>query len=280
MFNKKYIFGSILVIAAIILVMSGCSDKKASKEDVRYKIVNSSDSNVLSVTGDTVSEKNGCVLSSHFTVGDKIVFRMNAVDPSTGKQASKDAKLQLHLSTGETLDMVYGEHPPGGKATFWTVAYPVTKDTPTGALDYYVTAQDGDKKGEFHPFDVAPSKLTIDGPGTASASAQAAPAATEQKSEDTANIQTSQNITVTATNFKFDKDKYYVKAGQEVTLTLKSKEGSHGLMIMGLGQDVAINQPNGTVKFTPTKPGEYEIHCSVFCGEGHGQMTATLVVVA
>jgi len=160
--NKKLIFSGFLLIAALIFALSGCGEKKASTEQVHYKIVNTSDNNVLSITGDTVSEQNGCVLSSHFKAGDKIIFRMNAVDPNTGQQASKDAKLQLHLSTGETFDMVYGEHPVGGKTTFWTVAYPVTKDTPTGALDYYVTAQDGDKKGEFHPFDVAPSKLTID----------------------------------------------------------------------------------------------------------------------
>jgi len=43
--------------------------------------------------------------------------------------------------------------------------------------------------------------------------------------------------------------------------------------------NVSIDEPNGTVKFTPTKPGEYEMVCSVFCGVGHGDMKATLVVV-
>ena len=46
-------------------------------------------------------------------------------------------KLQVHLSTGNVLDMEYGEH---AEDHFWTVNYTVTPDTPTGQLDYFVTA--------------------------------------------------------------------------------------------------------------------------------------------
>lgn len=79
---------------------------------------------------------------------------MDVTDPATGKQA-EDAKLQVYLSTSEELDMYKGPHPSGDTdpvPEFWTGAYEVTEDTPTGILNYSVTAKFGDKKGEFKPF--------------------------------------------------------------------------------------------------------------------------------
>lgn len=115
----------------------------------------------LFVYGDIVSGK-GCVLASRFTVGDKIVFRVNVIDPLTGEQV-EDAKVAVHLSTGEVLEMELGLHPPNQENAekFWTVAYEVTEDTPTGTLEYFVRAETDTKSGEFRPFRVAPSMLTI-----------------------------------------------------------------------------------------------------------------------
>jgi heme/copper-type cytochrome/quinol oxidase subunit 2 len=197
---------------------------------------------------------------------------MNAIDPNTNEQ-NKEAKLTLNLSTGEKLDMKYGKH---GDDNFWVVAYPVTAETPTGKLDYFVTTENGDLKGEYRPFNVAPSLLTI-----VDASAVNGETAPEEKKEepktDETAVKTNQNVDIIATDFKFNEKKYFVKAGEEATLKLTSKEGTHGIMVEGL--NVSINKPNGTVKFTPKEAGEYKILCSVFCGAGHGDMTATLVVV-
>ncbi|NJD03856.1 MAG: hypothetical protein FIA99_14935 [Ruminiclostridium sp.] len=115
----------------------------------------------LSVYGDVVS-KNGCVLQSRFTVDDRIVFRINVIDPATNKQ-SENAKVTLHLGTGENLEMKLGLHPAKdpNAPKFWTVGYTVTDKTPTGTLDYYVTAEENDKTGEFRPFNVKPSLITI-----------------------------------------------------------------------------------------------------------------------
>jgi plastocyanin len=272
MVKKRTVILGLLLLAFMLLV-SACNSKKTSKpEDEK---ATDKESGYLAVTGDTVSEQGGCVLASRFTVGDKIVFRMDAIDSKTNKQV-EDAKLQVHLSTGEVLDMTYGEHPPDADnaAKFWTAAYPVTDKTPTGTLDYYVTAEAGEKKGEFRPFNVAPSLLTIVDAKAVNGQPQEEQKTTE---EAAANIKTDQNVNIVATNFKFDKDKYYVKAGEEVTVKLTSKEGSHGLTIEG--QNFSIGDPNGTAKFTPEKPGEFPIMCSVFCGEGHAGMKSTLVVV-
>lgn len=140
------------------LVLSACSDKEdeATKDEGAQDVAAPS-GELLALSGDTVSEQGGCVLASRFMAGDKIIFRANAIDPETNEQL-KDAKLQVHLSTGETLDMEYGPH---DQDNFWVVAYPVTEDTPTGALDYYITGESGDAKVELHPFDVTPSKLMI-----------------------------------------------------------------------------------------------------------------------
>jgi len=263
--RKAFFIGLFFTIA---MLLSACGNDKADQKESGTKTAD--EVKTLAVSGDTVSEKAGCVLQSRFSAGDKIIFRMNAVDPNTNKQA-KNAKLQVHLSTGEVLDMKLQRHPPTDKSApqFWTAAYEVTKDTPTGILDYYVTATDGDKKGKYQPFKVQQSMLTI-------VSKDSGTAKKSTDSGKTSSHQTTQNLKITATNFKFSKEDYYVKAGQEVTLTLTSKEGVHGLMIDGL--DVNIKAPGGTAKFTPKKAGDYQIHCNTYCGEGHGNMTATLHV--
>ncbi|QTM98107.1 cytochrome C oxidase subunit II [Sediminibacillus dalangtanensis] len=82
-------------------------------------------------------------------------------------------------------------------------------------------------------------------------------------------------LNISATNFKFDQEEYTVQSGEEVTINLTSEEGNHGLAIDEF--DVNI-EGDGTATFTPEEPGEYEIYCSVPCGEGHSDMKSTLVV--
>ncbi|WP_235000438.1 cupredoxin domain-containing protein [Virgibacillus dakarensis] len=49
----------------------------------------------------------------------------------------------------------------------------------------------------------------------------------------------------------------------------------HGLAI----DDFDVNiEGDGNATFTPDKPGEYTIYCSIPCGQGHSDMTSTLVV--
>ena len=83
------------------------------------------------------------------------------------------------------------------------------------------------------------------------------------------------NVEIIATNWDFDQEKYTVNAGEEVTITLSNEEGMHGISIDGF--DVAISG-DGKATFTPEEPGEYTIRCSIPCGQGHADMTSTLVV--
>ncbi|WP_249870002.1 cupredoxin domain-containing protein [Oceanobacillus saliphilus] len=84
------------------------------------------------------------------------------------------------------------------------------------------------------------------------------------------------NVSITLTNFDFDQDQYVVQSGEEVTITLVNEEGNHGISIDEL--DVNM-QGAGEATFIPEEPGEYIIYCNIFCGDGHDEMTATLVVL-
>jgi heme/copper-type cytochrome/quinol oxidase subunit 2 len=264
MFKKKSIL--IGLVLSVLLIISACSSDKTSQTNKEETPVKTS----IALSGDTVSEKGGCVLASRYKAGDKIIFRMNAIDPSTNKQI-EEAKLTVHLATGEKLDMKYGKH---GDDHFWVVAYPVTAETPTGSFEYYVTAEAGEAKAEFRPFNVAPSLISI--VDEEAVTGEEAPKE-EPKAEETAKAQPNQNVEIIATDFEFDKKEYVVKAGEEITVTLTSEKGSHGIDIQGMNK--TIKAPNGKVTFTPDKPGEYPIVCNVFCGAGHGEMTAKLIVV-
>lgn len=256
---------ALLLVTMVVLI--ACNNDSGEKEASTEKDVGS-----LVITGDTVTEQGGCVLASRFSPGDKIIFRNNVLDGLTNEQV-KDAKVQVHLSTGETLDMKYGKH---GDDNFWVVAYPVTKDTPTGTLDYSVTAEYKEQKGEFKPFNVAPSLLTIVSEDVAQTPKEEPVSA----DADVSAVETNQAVDIIGKNFEFHGLKgekaFYVKAGEEVTLSLKSEEGMHGITVEGL--DVNLEK-DGTVKFTPEKAGEFNMMCSVFCGAGHSDMTAKLVVV-
>lgn len=82
-------------------------------------------------------------------------------------------------------------------------------------------------------------------------------------------------LTITATNWQFDKPEYRVKKGETLKVTLESKDGAHGIKIAKLGVDIGTNKSKDV---TFDKPGTYDIQCSIPCGAGHAKMTAKLIV--
>lgn len=83
------------------------------------------------------------------------------------------------------------------------------------------------------------------------------------------------SITISATNWDFDKEEYIVKSGEPVTIHFKSVEGVHGIGIEGTEVQNILDDGQQEVTL---EPGEYRIYCSIPCGQGHADMTATLVV--
>lgn len=89
-------------------------------------------------------------------------------------------------------------------------------------------------------------------------------------------------IDVVASRFAFDPATIDVTVGERVRLVMRSADGVHGLEIKKFRVKKEI--PRGgaavTVEFTAAAEGRFPILCSEFCGDGHEEMTGTLVVHA
>ena len=88
-------------------------------------------------------------------------------------------------------------------------------------------------------------------------------------------------IEMTARRFAFIPDRVKVVEGDHVTLAVRSADGTHGIEIKKLKvrQDIPRGGSVVTVAFTAPAPGNYDIVCSEYCGRGHNDMKATLVVI-
>ncbi|HXA69639.1 MAG TPA: cupredoxin domain-containing protein, partial [Stellaceae bacterium] len=79
--------------------------------------------------------------------------------------------------------------------------------------------------------------------------------------------------------FNFTPEEIKVKKGMPVDLALTTLDRLHGFDVPGLGLRAEIVPGETThVKFTPEKAGRFLFHCDVFCGEGHEDMDAAIIV--
>ncbi len=87
-------------------------------------------------------------------------------------------------------------------------------------------------------------------------------------------------VKVTAKKFQYSPAQVTVKKGTPVVLELTSEDSKHGFNLpdFGVRADVKPGAAN-RVAFTPDKTGTFTFACDVFCGSGHEDMSATLVVV-
>lgn len=85
---------------------------------------------------------------------------------------------------------------------------------------------------------------------------------------------------ITASRFKFDPPLVEVAEGDEVHLVLRSADGPHGFAIKELKVKVKIPKGGESVSatFVARHAGTFEIVCSEYCGLGHNDMRAWLVV--
>jgi len=86
-------------------------------------------------------------------------------------------------------------------------------------------------------------------------------------------------IHITAKKFDFTPDAIALKKGEPVVLEISSSDRKHGFNLRAFGIRADVN-PNGVtrIRFTPDKTGKFTFTCDVFCGDGHEQMTGTVVV--
>lgn len=86
-------------------------------------------------------------------------------------------------------------------------------------------------------------------------------------------------IQMTAKKYEFNPNVITVKKGEHVKLVITATDHEHGFKL----EDFKIDQHlmkgvSTTVEFTADKVGEFQFHCSHFCGLGHPKMKGKLVV--
>ncbi|MDL4839599.1 cupredoxin domain-containing protein [Aquibacillus rhizosphaerae] len=95
----------------------------------------------------------------------------------------------------------------------------------------------------------------------------------ESANEGNSDSSSGNTVDLVASNWEFEQDTYKTTAG-DITFNLKNDEGFHGIEIEGTDLNI---EGEGSAT-TSLKAGEYTIRCTVPCGEGHEEMTATLIV--
>lgn len=83
-------------------------------------------------------------------------------------------------------------------------------------------------------------------------------------------------LKIKATNFNFDEKEYHVTAGTSYVVKFSNSLGNHGVEFVGL--DIQLDKNTPELEVTFDKPGTYELHCSIMCGQGHGDMVSKLIV--
>jgi Heme/copper-type cytochrome/quinol oxidases, subunit 2 len=86
-------------------------------------------------------------------------------------------------------------------------------------------------------------------------------------------------IHITAKTFAFSPDSITLKKGEPVVFEISSGDRKHGfsLRAFGVRSDVLPGKVS-RIRFTPDKTGKFSFSCDVFCGDGHEEMTGTVVV--
>lgn len=165
-----------LLVAACGDTGGGTADDTTDEQQTEQETATeeAAGSDTLVIAADTVTgplnipeDQRGsavCVLQSRFPRNSEIVWRARVFD-SSGQELDDSAleSVTVQLADGQTFDMRYGPHPRENPTDhFWTTAFDIPADYPTGTLDYEIvaTATDG-ATGTFKPFQVAPSLLTI-----------------------------------------------------------------------------------------------------------------------
>ena len=92
---------------------------------------------------------------------------------------------------------------------------------------------------------------------------------------------TTKEVEVMAEKFDFTPDTVKAKVGQPLTFVLTSIDRIHGFKMpdFGIRTDIVPGEER-RVTITPTKAGSFAFFCGVFCGDGHEEMSGTLVVEA
>ena len=86
-------------------------------------------------------------------------------------------------------------------------------------------------------------------------------------------------VRIVAKRFTYTPSEITLKKGEPVVLELVSEDRVHGFKLPAfkIRTDVRPNEVT-RVPLTPDRTGTFTFACDVFCGDGHDDMTGTVVV--
>lgn len=161
MIRPKWLVIMVVVAVALLLAASGGSAAPATAPVSTLFLQADTVLGTVNLTGPEMPAK-ACIQTSRYAHNEEIVFRIRVVDPQTG-EAMDDQGLQsvsVLFPDGDNMEAKYATH--GGTDSFWTVAWTVPPDYPTGTLTYEIDAVANDgRTGSFVPFNVGPSLTAI-----------------------------------------------------------------------------------------------------------------------
>ena len=92
-------------------------------------------------------------------------------------------------------------------------------------------------------------------------------------------VQAERVIHITARKFDFSPDSITLKKGEPVVFEISSADREHGFNLRAFGVRANVSPGKVTsIRFTPDKTGKFTFSCDVFCGDGHEEMSGTVVV--
>jgi cytochrome c oxidase subunit 2 len=96
------------------------------------------------------------------------------------------------------------------------------------------------------------------------------------KEKDASGMRT---VHMDANNWAFTPSTITIKKGEKVTLELTGVSGDHGISIPDLGINQKFSAGETVSVSIPTdKTGIFNFRCNVPCGQGHRDMTGTIII--
>ena len=85
-----------------------------------------------------------------------------------------------------------------------------------------------------------------------------------------------------AKRFTFEPATIEAVQGERLRILVKSGDGLHGFEIkqFKVSKEIPRGAEPVVIEFTAREAGKFPILCSVFCGDGHGDMKGMLLVAA
>lgn len=98
-------------------------------------------------------------------------------------------------------------------------------------------------------------------------------------SENTPNSANLKEFTMTAEQWQFTPSAIEVNEGDTVKIKITSADVTHGFSLPDFGIRETLNYGETVeIEFIADKKGTFTFICSVPCGQGHTEMTGTLIV--